>query len=173
MMAEPRPRIVALTAPSGAGKTTIARRVLEAYPQMQFSVSATTRPPRDGERDGIDYHFVTEVRFRKLIEQDELIEYEEVYPGRFYGTPRSEVTSRARTAPVLMDVDVRGARNVKDLFGDDSLTIFIRPPSLEVLAQRLRSRKTEDEASLQTRLDRARMEMEEGYPLMRLADVRE
>ncbi|QXD13793.1 guanylate kinase [Rhodocaloribacter litoris] len=153
-------KIVVLTAPSGSGKTTIARRVLDAFPGMHFSVSATTRPPRPGEVDGVHYHFVSEEEFRRLIDEGAFIEYEEVYPGRFYGTLVREVREAARTGPVLLDVEVKGAMNVKRLFGDDALVIFIRPPSLAVLAERLRRRGTETEASLRTRLERAAQELE-------------
>ncbi|SHK27714.1 guanylate kinase [Rhodothermus profundi] len=155
----PEPRIVILTAPSGAGKTTLARRLQEALPQLRFSVSATTRPPRPGERHGIDYYFLSEEAFRKLIEQDALIEYEEVYPGRFYGTLRREIETASRTHPVLLDIDVKGALRVKQQFGDEAFAIFVRPPSLETLAERLRNRGTEDETTLRQRLERARMEL--------------
>ena len=151
--------IIVLTAPSGAGKTTIARRIMSALPEIQFSVSATTRPPRNGERDGIDYHFVTEEQFRRHIENGDLIEYEEVYPGRFYGTLQSEVETKTREAPILLDIDVMGAINIERMFGKQALTIFVAPPSLDVLAERLRQRKTETPETLAVRLDRARMEM--------------
>ncbi len=148
-----------LTAPSGAGKTTIARRALAALPQMRFSVSATTRPPRPGETDGVHYHFLTTDAFRARIARGELLEYEEVYPGRFYGTLRGEVDHATPEAPVLLDIDVQGARTVKRLFGGDALALFIAPPSLEVLERRLRGRTTETEETLRTRLDRARLEL--------------
>ncbi|RMF59740.1 MAG: guanylate kinase [Bacteroidetes bacterium] len=153
-------KIVVLTAPSGSGKTTIARRVLAAFPEMRFSVSATTRPPRPGEIDGVHYHFISEDAFRRLIDEGAFIEYEEVYPRRFYGTLVREVREAARTGPVLLDVEVKGAMNVKRLFGDDAFVIFIRPPSLAVLAERLRQRGTETEESLRTRLERAAHELE-------------
>ena len=157
----PEPRIVILTAPSGAGKTTLARRLQEALPRLRFSVSATTRPPRPGERHGVDYYFLTEDEFRRLIEQGELIEYEEVYPGRFYGTLRREIEQASHDHPVLLDIDVKGALRVKELFGDDALTIFVQPPPppLEVLAERLRARGTESPEDLRQRLERARMEL--------------
>lgn len=154
------PRIIVLTAPSGSGKTTIARRLIEAVPELRFSVSATTRPPRGHERDGVDYYFVTKDRFRELIDEGALIEYEEVYPGLFYGTLRSEVERATSRSPVLLDIDIRGAESVKRIMGDDALVIFVRPPSLEALAERLRTRGTESEDSLHARLERAREEME-------------
>ena len=152
-------KIIALTAPSGSGKTTIARRVLAAFPEMTFSVSATTRARRPHEKHGVHYYFVTEDAFRDLIAAGALIEYQEVYPGRFYGTLRSEVEEKAATTPILLDIDVEGTLNVKRLYSDDALTIFIQPPSLEVLAERLRRRNTETEISLRHRLERARHEL--------------
>nr|BCW99973.1 MAG: guanylate kinase [Bacteroidota bacterium] len=155
-----RGRLIILTAPSGAGKSTIARALRERFPELVFSVSATTRPPRPGEQNGRDYVFLSEEEFRRWIEEGKLIEYEEVYPGRFYGTPR-EPLERALQAgqTVLLDVDVQGARHLKSLYGDRALAIFIAPPDLQELARRLRARGTETEESLRTRLERARMEM--------------
>ena len=157
-MAEAK-KIIALTAPSGAGKTTIARRVLATFPEMTFSVSATTRARRPDEKHGLQYYFVSEDAFRDLIASEALIEYQEVYPGRFYGTLRSEVEQKAATTPMLLDIDVEGTLKVKRLYSDDALTIFIQPPSLEVLAERLRRRNTETETSLRHRLERARHEL--------------
>ncbi len=151
--------IIALTAPSGAGKTTIAHRLLAAVPGLRFSVSATTRPPRAHEQHGVDYHFVGGERFRELAAAGAFVEFEEVYPGRFYGTLLSEVERALLTGSVLLDVDVKGALNVKKLYGDRALTIFIAPPSLETLEARLRARNTETEATLATRLERARTEL--------------
>jgi guanylate kinase len=155
----PAPRLIVLTAPSGAGKTTIARRLLQAFPNMRFSVSATTRPPRAGERHGVDYYFLSEEAFRQLIQDGQLVEYEEVYPGRFYGTLQSEIASASPQHPVLLDLDVKGALRIKERFGEEALAIFIKPPSLEVLAERLRKRGTENAATLAQRLERARMEL--------------
>lgn len=151
--------IIVLTAPSGAGKTTIAHRIMAALPRIRFSVSATTRPPRNDERDGVDYHFVPEAAFRRYIEADELVEYQEVYPGRFYGTLRSELEAKTRTSPILLDIDVKGAVNVKRLFGDRALVIFIAPPSLAALKERLKLRNSETPETLAIRLERARMEI--------------
>lgn len=154
-----RRRIVVLTAPSGAGKTTIARRVMDALPEMRFSVSATTRPPRPHEQHGVHYFFVSEAQFRQHIADGDLLEYEEVYPGRLYGTLRREVERAAGEAPLLLDIDVKGAVNVKDHFGDDALTLFIQPPSLQTLAERLQGRQTESDEMLRIRLDTATREL--------------
>ena len=151
-------KIVALTAPSGAGKTTIARRLTQALPETRFSISATTRAPRSGERDSVDYFFLTEDAFRRRVEEGDFIEFES-YAGHLYGTLRSEIERIAAEGVALLDIDVRGALNVKRLYGDEALTLFIKPPSLAVLAERLRNRRTESEEALATRLDRAEMEM--------------
>lgn len=154
-----RPRIIVLTAPSGSGKTTIANRVMKAMPQLRFSVSATTRERRAHERDGVHYHFVSPEEFQALIDDGEMLEYEEVYPGRYYGTLRSELEHSSVRTPVLLDIDVRGALNIKRLYGNDALVVFVRPPSEEELERRLRSRATEDEQTILVRLDRARHEL--------------
>jgi guanylate kinase len=145
-------KIVALTAPSGAGKTTIARRLTQALPETRFSISATTRAPRPGERDGVDYFFLTDREFRRRVEEGDFIEFE-TYAGHLYGTLRSEIERIAAEGVALLDIDVRGALNVKRLYGDNALTLFINPPSLAVLAERLRNRRTESEDVLVTRLE--------------------
>ncbi len=155
----PDQNIIVLTAPSGAGKTTIAHRVLEVMPEMQFSVSATTRSARPGETEGEDYHFLSTEEFERRIEAGDLLEYEEVYPGQFYGTLRSEVEDRTDDGPVLLDIDVKGALNVKRTFGKDALVLFIAPPSVEELRRRLEGRGTEDREALRDRLDRAEREL--------------
>lgn len=153
------PRIIVLTAPSGAGKSTIARRLLRAMPNVRFSVSATTRTPRTTETPGVHYHFMSNAEFDRGVRDRRFIEYEEVYPGLRYGTLVSEVDSADTRNPVLLDIDVRGARRVKEIFGDDALTIFIAPPSFDELAARLTGRATETGDALRTRLERARDEM--------------
>ena len=158
-MSNKGPRIVVITAPSGSGKTTIARRVLAAFPSMRFSVSATTRPARPGEREGVEYWFKDAEGFERLVDDDAFIEHEQVYPGRRYGTLHAEVDQSTTAAPVLLDVDVKGAENVKSVFGADAFAIFIRPPSYEVLEARLRARGTESAADLETRLERVRLEL--------------
>ncbi|WP_022836372.1 guanylate kinase [Salisaeta longa] len=155
-------RIIVLTAPSGAGKTTIARRVMPQLPTVDFSVSATTRAPRPGEAHGTDYYFLSTDDFQEKMEAGQLLEYEEVYPGMFYGTLQSEVDAKGRTGGVLLDIDVKGALNVKQQFGDDALVCFIQPPSMEELERRLRGRGTEDEHDVAERLDRARWEMQQA-----------
>lgn len=159
----PAPHVVVLTAPSGAGKTTIARRLLDVLPDLQFSVSATTRPPREQETHGQDYYFLSENDFRTRIESGDLLEYEEVYPGRFYGTLKSEVDEKGTNGGVLLDIDVKGAFNVKTIYGDDALVLFIAPPSMEELERRLSGRGTENDASMQSRLSRAEMEIEASH----------
>jgi guanylate kinase len=156
-------KLLVLTAPSGAGKTTLARRLLAAVPGLRFSISATTRPPRDGERDGVHYHFLAEDDFRQRVAAGAFVEYEEVYPGRLYGTLRTEVEGRAVPGVdgIVLDKDVKGALALKRLYGDRALTLFVAPPSLAELAVRLRARGTETEASLADRLARAEMEL--GY----------
>ncbi|MDZ4699255.1 MAG: guanylate kinase [Rhodothermales bacterium] len=156
----PRFGVVALTAPSGAGKTTIARRVLAACPTLTFSVSATTRPPRDYEKDGIHYYFIQRDAFMERVAAGDFLEHEEVYPGCFYGTLLSEIERIGRVGTALLDLDVRGAMRVKELLGDEALVLFIRPPSLNSLAERLSNRGTESPERLKVRLDRATMEME-------------
>lgn len=153
-------KLVILTAPSGAGKTTIARRVMAEISDLAFSVSATTRPRRDGEVDGEDYYFLSEDEFQKRVERGDFLEYEEVYPGRYYGTLEEELADQARDHPVVLDIDVKGAENVKEAFGAEALVIFIKPPSLEELANRLRARKTETDEEFQRRINRARMELQ-------------
>ncbi|PIQ60572.1 MAG: guanylate kinase [Bacteroidetes bacterium CG12_big_fil_rev_8_21_14_0_65_60_17] len=154
-----KPCIIVVTSPSGAGKTTLARGLMKHYPQITFSVSATTRAPREHERDGRDYHFLTQTAFQDAIRNGRLLEYEEVYPGCFYGTLCSEVDSSSAEHPVLLDIDVHGAMNVKNRYGDAALTVFIAPPSLETLSRRLRERGTESEESLSIRMTRAEYEL--------------
>ncbi|NND72122.1 MAG: guanylate kinase [Rhodothermales bacterium] len=155
----PLATIIVLTAPSGAGKTTIARGAIKLLPHLRFSVSATTRPIRDYEVDGKDYHFVSRERFDELVATGAFLEYEEVYADRFYGTLWSEVEASSPSHPVLLDIDVLGAGRVKKKFGDQALAIFVAPPSLEVLKTRLVDRKTEDSESIDLRISRARMEI--------------
>jgi len=154
-------KLIILTAPSGAGKSTFAKRLLYEFPNLVFSVSATTRKPRKGETDGIEYHFISKDEFEKKIEKGEFAEWEKFYNGTYYGTFRSDIEKlRNKGYFVLLDIDVLGALNIKNDFQNDALGIFIKPPSLEVLKERLIKRGTETEESLGVRLARAVKEIE-------------
>ncbi|MGP1515589.1 MAG: guanylate kinase [Bacteroidales bacterium] len=150
-----------VSAPSGSGKTTILKKVFDKYPtDFGFSVSATTRMPRDGEKDGVDYYFLTIKEFNERIQNDDFLEYEQVYEGLFYGTLKSEIVRiNALSKKVVFDVDVKGGVNIKNILGDEVLSIFIMPPNREVLEKRLIRRNTETRESLQRRLRRAEMEI--------------
>ncbi|MDE6311142.1 MAG: guanylate kinase [Muribaculaceae bacterium] len=154
-------KIIVIAAPSGCGKSTIIRSLLDSGDlDLVFAVSATTRPPRPGETEGVSYYFMSTDDFREAIADGAFIEYEEVYPGRFYGTPRSEierVTSEGRN--IVLDIDVNGAKGVKELYGPRALTVFIEPPSIDELRRRLESRGTESPAVIDERIDRATYEL--------------
>lgn len=154
-------QLIVISAPSGAGKTTIARRILAAHPEeLTFSVSATTRQMRAGERDGVDYYFLTREEFVEKIKEKALIEYEEIF-GNYYGTPVSEIErAKASRKRLIFDIDVKGGISIRTRFPDDALLVFIAPPSLEVLRERLRMRGSETEQTIERRLARAQMEME-------------
>jgi guanylate kinase len=147
-------------APSGAGKTTIVRHLLKTFEHISFSVSAASREPRPGEVDGVHYHFISVDDFKQKISAGEFIEWEEVYSEQYYGTLKSEIRSIwEKGHHVIFDVDVEGGVNLKNEFGDAALAIFIRPPSIEVLEQRLQSRGTETPESLKKRLAKAEKEL--------------
>lgn len=153
-------KLLIFSAPSGAGKTSIVKGVLKQTPQLAFSVSACSRPMRPGEVDGLDYYFLSPDDFRRKIQEGAFLEWEEVYPGSYYGTLYSEVERIwGMNKHVVFDVDVAGALTIKKKFNDRALAIFVRPPSLEVLKERLVSRKTETEESLQKRLGKAEHEL--------------
>lgn len=153
-------KLVIISAPSGSGKTTILKQVIAKIPRLEFSISATSRTPRPKEKDGKDYFFITPTKFKELISQDEFVEWEEVYDGSYYGTLNSELERIWGNGNVIIfDVDVKGGVNIKERFGDSALSIFIAPPSVEVLRERLEIRGTDDKASIDRRVARAEMEM--------------
>jgi guanylate kinase len=153
-------KMIIFTAPSGAGKTTIVRHLMEKYPQLGFSISATTRPKRPHETDGKDYHFMSIEDFREKIHDGAFAEFEEVYPGQYYGTLKSEITRLAESGKTaIFDIDVKGADNLKRTYGDQCLCVFVRPPSIQALIDRLRNRKTESEESFRKRIQKAKFEL--------------
>jgi guanylate kinase len=157
-------KVIIISAPSGCGKSTIINAILaDGAIDMQFSVSATNRQPREGERNGVNYFFLTDEEFKQNIADDNFIEYEEVYPGRFYGTLRSEI-DRITTAGhnVIMDIDVNGGLNVKQKLGPNALAIFIAPPSVETLRERLINRGTDSTDVIEQRVARATYEIGRG-----------
>ncbi|MBQ6070148.1 MAG: guanylate kinase [Bacteroidales bacterium] len=153
-------KVIIVSAPSGAGKTSIVRHLLQAVPKLQFSISATTRAKRDYETDGKDYYFITSDEFKKRLDNDEFLEWQEVYENQYYGSLKSEVERIWQNGQtVIFDVDVLGGLNIKKFFGGQALAIFIEPPSIEELANRLRNRGTESPESFQKRLDKAEYEL--------------
>ncbi len=157
------PKAILFSAPSGSGKTTIIKRLLQYFDCFEFSISATSRKPREGERDGIDYYFLSPEDFERRVQAGDFLEWEEVYAGTRYGTLKSEIDRIAeRGKVVIFDVDVNGGLNIKRFFGDNAMAIFVMPPSIEVLEQRLRQRGTESEESIQKRLGRSARELDEA-----------
>lgn len=153
-------KFVIVSAPSGAGKTTIVRRLMQAGLNLEFSVSAASREPRTNEVDGKDYHFMSIEEFREKIRKGELLEWQEVYKDNYYGTVKREVERIwNRGHHVLFDVDVQGGMNLKKLFPEITLSIFIMPPSIDELGNRLRLRSTETEENIARRLEKARTEI--------------
>lgn len=153
-------KLIIVSAPSGAGKTTIVKHLLKTFPQLGFSISATSRKIRPGETNGREYYFVASSEFRNMINAGELLEWQEVYPGSYYGTPVSEIERIAQHGQFpIFDVDVVGGLNIKKMFGHQALAVFIRPPSYEILETRLRTRATDNEESLQKRLDKVKWEL--------------
>ncbi len=157
---KPRGKLIVFSAPSGTGKSTIAKLILERFPNLRFSVSATTRQKRTGETEGLNYYFLSKEAFEEKIRTGGFIEHEFFF-GNHYGTlldKTGEVIDSGTS--MLLDLDVKGAVNLKKIFPDNSLLLFIKPPGMEVLKQRLQGRESEDEESLKTRLERARLELE-------------
>ncbi len=156
-----KPIIAIFSAPSGSGKSTIARAIVASDPRFAFSVSATTRLPRRAEQEGKDYYFMSVDEFKKHIAQGDFIEYEEVYPGKFYGTTKEEVGRILNEGKsVVFDVDVRGGISLKNYFGEQAINIFVKIPSMEVLRERLVARGTDSPEAIEERLAKAEAEME-------------
>lgn len=154
-------KLIIFSAPSGSGKTTIVHELLKRFPALRFSVSATSRAMRPGEQDGKDYHFLSADEFKRYRDQGKFLEWEEVYPDQFYGTLMSEVERIWNEGGhVVFDVDVKGGLNIKRKFPERTLAVFVSPPSLEELENRLRKRGTETEESLEKRVGKAGKEME-------------
>lgn len=170
-------KLIIFSAPSGSGKTTVVKHLLQTMPdKLGFSVSATTRKPRPGEENGREYHFLDLEDFEKRIEQNEFLEHEEVYAGILYGTLWSEVHKIwEQGRAVVFDVDVQGGLSLKRRFKDQALAIFLRPPSVEILMDRLRKRSTEVEHHLQERIAKANFELsfESQYDVVVVNDVLE
>ena len=152
--------IIIFSAPSGSGKSTIVNYLLQRHPELEFSVSATSRAPRGTEQHGEAYYFLTTEEFKKKIAENAFVEYEEVYSGCYYGTLKSEIERiSTKGHHVVFDVDVVGGCNLKRIFGEEALSIFIAPPSVEVLRQRLKGRGTDSDEMIEKRVDKAEYEM--------------
>ncbi len=153
-------KLIIFSAPSGAGKSTIVNYLLQQGLKLKFSISATSRLPRGEEKNGVEYYFLSPEEFRKKIENEEFLEYEEVYKDRFYGTLKSEVERILNEGNhVIFDVDVVGGCHIKEFYGDRALSVFIQPPSLEVLQQRLEKRGTDKPEVIRERLAKASYEL--------------
>lgn len=159
-----RHRLVLFCGPSGSGKTTIVHHLMRQFPGMRFSISATTRSRRETEEHGKDYYFLTVDEFKSRLDADEFLEWEEVYPDRFYGTLKSEVERILNNDHIaLFDVDVEGGLQIKKFFGNSLLDVFVMPPSVDELHRRLVARATESEESLMRRLSKAEKEMQYAF----------
>lgn len=160
MSADDSHKIIIITAPSGSGKSTIVHYLLKQFTSLKFSVSACTRNPRAGEINGINYHFISAEEFENKIKEEAFAEYEMVYPGKYYGTLKSELNSTWNEEKFpLVDIDVHGAIRLKKYYQENALTIFIQAPSIEELENRLRNRGTETEESLKERISKATEEL--------------
>lgn len=154
-------KVIIFSAPSGAGKSTIVNHLLGMYPELEFSISATSRAPRGQEKHGVEYYFFTADEFRQMIAEDKFVEHEEVYPGSFYGTLRSEVERIwAKGNTIIFDIDVQGGVNLKRIFGEQAFSVFIQAPSVEILRERLNGRGTDTQEAIEKRVAKAASEME-------------
>jgi len=157
-----RGKLIIVSAPSGSGKSTIVQWLMQEHPELRlyFSVSCTSRPPRGTEQDGVEYFFLTPEEFRARLDRDEFLEYEEVYENRFYGTLKQQVErQREEGQNVVFDVDVKGGINIKKHYGDEALSLFIQPPSVEELRRRLEGRGTDTPEAIEQRLAKAAYEL--------------
>ncbi len=153
-------KLIIIAAPSGAGKTSIVKYLLKQIDNLHFSVSATNRPIRNNETDGKDYHFLSTEAFKEKINKGAFVEWEEVYNGRFYGTLKSSVDNMLQSGKnIIFDVDVMGALSLKSSYGNQALAVFVKPPSLHALEQRLHKRKTDSSEDIQNRIDKAEWEI--------------
>ena len=156
-----RNKLIVFSAPSGAGKTTLVKHILSQFSNTNFSISATSRSPRGNEKDGIDYHFLSNSEFKKKIENNEFIEFEEVYGGVHYGTLKSEVENIwANNEIALFDIDVVGGFNIKKMYPDNTLSIFVMPPSIDTLRRRLISRGDISDDEINRRINKAELELD-------------
>lgn len=153
-------KLLLFCGPSGSGKTTIVHHLLKKDSRLAFSVSATTRPIRANEKDGVDYHFLTVDEFVRKIRNDEFVEWEEVYPDRFYGTLKTEIERIWTKGQIaVFDVDVEGGLKIKEIFGEQLLSVFVMPPSVDELRRRLHTRNSETAESYMARIDKAELEL--------------
>lgn len=152
--------LIIVTAPSGAGKTTIVHHLIKTFPELAFSISATNRPKREKETDGVDYYFISTEDFKAKVAHKDFLEHEEVYAGRYYGTLKKELERLWQAGKcIIFDVEVKGAVNIQKAYPDTSLSIFVMPPSKEILLERLKQRNTETAATLKQRMARAEEEL--------------
>ena len=154
-------KVIIFSAPSGAGKSPVVNHLLKLHPELEFSISATSRAPRGEEKHGVEYYFFTSDEFRSMIAEDKFVEYEEVYSGSFYGTLRSEVERIwAKGHVIIFDIDVQGGVNLKRIFGEQALSVFIQAPSVEILRERLIGRQTDTPEAIERRVAKAASEIE-------------
>ena len=154
------PKVIIFSAPSGSGKSTIINRLIEQFPQMEFSISATSRQPRGEEQHGKEYYFFTKEEFKQRIDNEEFIEWEEVYGGSYYGTLKSEIERiNSKGNIILFDVDVKGGINLKRIFGENALSFFIKVPSIDILKERLINRGTDTMEAIEKRIAKAEIEL--------------